>query len=85
MSNQDAPDRVLPPATSIAVMIGLLRIFNTVTNCVAEQMKNSEYLATYLTKMLTVVNKAVSLVPNDSLIRTGMLKYLEVFDKMEIK
>lgn len=69
--NPDCPD-VGSPATSVAIMIGLLKIFNTVTDCVAEQMKNSEYLATYLTKMVTVVIKAVSLVPNDNLVKTGI-------------
>ena len=52
-------------------MIGLLKIFNTVTSCVAEKMMNSEYLATYITKMLSVVTKAIILVKDDSLIRTG--------------
>lgn len=54
-------------------MIGLLKIFNTVTSCVASKMMNSEYLATYITKMLSVVTKAIILVPNDCLIRTGLL------------
>lgn len=70
VTNADYPD-VSSPSTSIAIMIGLLKIFNAVTDCVAEQMKNSEYLATYVTKMISVVMKACSLIPNDGLIKTA--------------